>query len=398
MSAPSPRRPWLGLYVTLLAQILASLALSAAPVLAPAVAPELGLAPERVGLFTGLAYAVAMGSGLASGALVARWGATRITLAVLACMAMGLTALVAGHPAMLLLGAAFMGVGYGIVNPAAADILGRHAPLRAPGLFFALKQAGVPIGVGLAGLLMPLGLAWIGWQASALAAAGVCLAVLLMLRPAMRPLEPDSSFVATRPVGWRTNLLAVWQRPALRALCLVSFVYGMLQVAFLTFVVALLHLERGLPLALAAGMLSASQLACVGTRILMGHAADRWISPRVLLGILGLAMAASCLALGLLPVAAPLPLVALVVVAAGATIMGWNGVYFAQLVRIVPREALADSSGAAQVFVFGGAVIGPLIFGALVHQGMAYAQGYVAFAGLGAAAGLLMLLGKPPRH
>jgi MFS family permease len=397
MSADAHRRPWLGLGVTLLTQILATLTLSAAPVLAPAVAPGLGLAPERVGLFTGLAYAVAMASGLASGSLVARWGATRITLAVLACMALSLSVMVAGHPAMLLFGAAIIGLGYGIANPAAADILGRHAPVRAAGLFFALKQAGVPIGVALAGLLLPLGLVWVGWRTSALALAAVSLAALVLMSPAMRPLQSGPDASGARPTHWRGSLLAVWQQPALRTLSLVSLAFGVLQTSFLTFVVALLHLERGLPLALAAGMLSASQAACVFTRVFLGHAADRWVTPRLLLASLGMAMAASCLALGLLPASAPVPLVAVIVVATGATVMGWNGVFFAQLVRSVPREALADSAGATQVFVFGGAMLGPLAFSGLLHLGVTHSQSYMALAGLGAAAGLLMLLAPQPR-
>ena len=53
MPADVTRRPWLALQVTLATQVLASLVMSAAPVLAPAVAPQLGVAPERVGVFMG---------------------------------------------------------------------------------------------------------------------------------------------------------------------------------------------------------------------------------------------------------------------------------------------------------------------------------------------------------
>ena len=391
MSEAPRRRPWLGLSVTLLTQVLATLTLSSVPVLAPAVAPQLGLAPERVGLFTGLAYAVAMCSGLASGAWVARHGPTRLMQVVLACMALGAMVLVVAHPLVLLLAAAAMGVGYGVANPASADILGRHAPVNAPGLFFALKQTGVPIGVALAGVLMPLGLALVGWQGAALGVAGVGLLVMLAIQPAIAPLDGGRHATAVASVGWRASLTTVVRRPLLRTLGLVTFAFALTQQAFLTFVVALLHLERGLPLAWAAGMLSASQVVCVGMRVAMGHVADRWVSPRVLLGSLGLCMAASCLALGLLPAQAPVPLVAGVVVLAGATTMGWNGVFFAQLVRSVPREELADSAGATQFFIFGGAMLGPLLFGAMVHLGVSHALGYVLLAGLAGTAGWVML-------
>ena len=59
MSAPPPH-PWLALSVTLTVQVLVTLALASASVLAPAVAPTLGVAPERIGLYAGVGYLLAM--------------------------------------------------------------------------------------------------------------------------------------------------------------------------------------------------------------------------------------------------------------------------------------------------------------------------------------------------
>lgn len=383
--------PWLALRTTLAVQTYASLALAAAPVLAPAVAPQLGIAPERVGLFIGACYLFAMLSGLRTGAWSARHGPTRVSQALLLVMGAGMVLAAAGPPAAFLLAAVVIGVGYGASNPSAAAILGRHAPPGAPGLFFALKQAGVPAGIALAGLLLPLAFAQFGWRAAIgiTAAAGALLA--LALRPAVRWLDPPAPAPGPVPPGGWGALATTLCHRDIRRVALMSFAYGMTQQGFVTFVVSLLHLERGLPLAVAAGLLAASQVLCAGARVALGHVADRWVAPRVLLGVMGWAMSACCLALALLPAGAPLPLVTLVVLACGATTMGWNGVYFAELVRVAPPAGIGAAAGGAQFFTFAGAMSGPVLFGAIVHLGGSYALGYALFAGLGLVAGSVML-------
>ena len=391
---PPQRRPWLALQVTLAAQVMASFVMSVAPILAPAVAPALGLAPEQVGFFVGGVYAVAMVAGLSSGPLVARFGAGRVTQGVLVVIAAGTILGAIGQPLILFgLAAGLIGLGYGTVNPAAADILGRHAPPGAPGLFFSLKQTGVPIGVGLAGLLMPLGLGLVGWRGAAWAVAFACLLLALALGPAVSRLDGADRTRTEAPdgPGGLSNLLAVLRHPPLRALSLVTCVYALAQQGFVTFVVARLYLELGLSLALAAGLLAASQVACVVARITLGHVADRWVSPRVLLAVVGLCMALNCLALGLLPSEASFAVITLVVIACGATTMGWNGVFFAQLLRTVPREDLVASSGGTQFFIFFGGMLGPVLFSALVQQGGSHALGYLCLAGVTALAALAML-------
>jgi MFS family permease len=387
---PAPR-PWLALQATLAVQMLATMTLSSAAVMAPAVAPQLGLPPERVGLFTGTAYLLAMLSGLALGPWANRIGPARLSQAVLVAAAIGAALATTGLPWMLLLAATLMGLGYGVANPTSAAILGRHAPPGSPGLFFAMKQSGVPIGVALAGLAVPLGLQLFGWRGTAWAAAAICLTAAALLMPAAARLDPPTRGPAPPAAAWAHALAAVLRQPALRRLSLVSLAYAMAQHGFLTFSVTLLTLQAGLPLAVAAGLLAASQVACTVVRVVLGHVGDRWITPRRLLGVLGLAMAASCIALGALSRDTPLALAALVMVACGATTMGWNGVYFAELVRVVPREELAASAGGTQFFTFAGGMLGPFLFAQLLHAGGSYALGYGVLALLAVAAAVAML-------
>jgi hypothetical protein len=110
---------------------------------------------------------------------------------------------------------------------------------------------------------------------------------------------------------------------------------------------------------------------------------------------MGLCMALNCLALGLLPREASLGLTALVVIGCGATTMGWNSVFFAQLLRVVPRQDLVASSGGTQFFLFIGGMLGPVLFGGLVHLGGNYSLGYLCLALMTAIAGWAML--RTPR-
>ena len=123
----SGTRPALALASMLLVQMLAATTFVAASVLAPAVAPTLGIAPERIGLYAGLGYLAAMISGLRSGAWVARLGAMRLTQLGLACCAAGALLAGLGPPQALLGAAALIGVGYGVVNPTSAAVLGQHS-------------------------------------------------------------------------------------------------------------------------------------------------------------------------------------------------------------------------------------------------------------------------------
>jgi len=360
-------------------QMLASMTFVAASVLAPVVAPMLGYAPELIGLYAGLGYLTAMLTGLRSGVWVAGIGAMRLTQAGLMACAAGALLAGLGPAQTLLLAAVLIGVGYGVVNPTAAAVLSQHAPVRARGLFFSIKQTGVPLGVALAGLTMPAGLALLGWRATAVVVAGVCALFAVALGSLVRRLEPPraaAEALTDAPQRPLTLLSSVWRSPILRPLSLASLAYALTQQVYVTFIVSMLNLTLGWALAAAAGLLALSQGLAALARIVFGAVSDRFLPPGWVLVGLGAAMALSCLGLGaaaggLLPVW----LVGAAALACAATAMGWNGVFFGALAQRVPREQMAGVSGAAQFFTFGGGMVGPFVFAQFVSAGGSYAQG-----------------------
>jgi MFS family permease len=385
----APTHPWLALGAMLAVQMLATTALIAASVLAPVVAPQLGIAPERLGTFVALAYLTAMGAGLMSGHWAARIGAVRLSQCGLLACSLGLLVALAGTPLALLAAAVCIGAGYGVTNPAAASVLTRHTPASSYGLFFSVKQTGVPLGVAAAGVLLPLGLAWAGWRTTLALNALLCAAMLLALLTAMARLDPPGAR-STAGSAAGNPLAAVWHDPALRRLSFASLFYALTQQLFLTFAVTWLVLHLHWSLQAAAGLLAASQVVAALARIVFGRLTDRWMPPGRLLAWLGWSMGFFCFGLAWLGPATPPALVVAAVLACSATAVGWNGVFFAGLARMAPPGRMAALSGGAQVFTFAGGMIGPLLFGELVRVGGSYPLAYALFALLPIAMGTVM--------
>ncbi|RPH66542.1 MAG: MFS transporter, partial [Burkholderiales bacterium] len=274
-------------------------------------------------------------------------------------------------------------------------------PLANRGLFFSIKQTGVPLGVALAGLTMPWGLHAFGWRPSVAVAGAACALLALSLWPAIARLEPqlharrrsgaNAAGDGTAPQPPGPGLKSVLRnRPVLR-LSLMSFTFAFTQLCFVTFLVSYLNLALGRSLAVAAGVLAGAQVVSTIARIAWGHVGDRWIDPARLLGALGLAMGASCIGLALLGESASMSLVSLAAAACAATAMGWNGVYFSELARHASQNEMAALAGASQFFTFCGSMAGPVIFAEIVRHGGTYSGAYVAVAALPAAAGAMML-------
>jgi MFS family permease len=416
--------PALALGVTLAVQALAALTLTTPSVLAPAMSRDLGVPAQHVGWLVSAAYLAAMLSGLNGGWLSERHGAVRTSqAAVLACCA-GLLLLATGVPWVLLVAAVVIGVGYGLPNPTSADILSRHAPVHRRGLFFSIKQTGVPLGIALCGVVVAPLLALAGWRAALLVLAGPILLAAIVVGASRRALEapvarlpggarggqgglPDGGkgggkgggepLIAALRARMLLPLREVFAHPPSRRLALASLVYALTQVAFLTFLVSLLNLEHRLSLAASAGLLSASQAASVVARVGWGYVSDRWVDPTRLLGVLGLLMAVGMLLLGLLPTGTPWPWMLAVTVLCAGTAVSWNGVFYADLVRHVPASQVARATGGTQFMTFMGAMAGSAVFAMLVGTLGGYGRVYAVLAVLPAVTGATLLASSARR-
>jgi hypothetical protein len=74
-----------------------------------------------------------------------------------------------------------------------------------------------------------------------------------------------------------------------------------------------------------------------------------------------------------------------------ATVVAWNGVFFADLARQVQPSEVAQATGATQFMTFTGGMLGSGVFALLVSATGSYAAVFGLTALLPAATGLLML-------
>ena len=360
--------------------------------MAPAAAPALGLAPAAIGYFVTTVYLGSMIGTVTAGGWVARFGPILVSQAGLLLCFAGLSAAASAWLPLVLLGALLLGLGYGPATPASSAILVRAAPPHMLALTFSIKQTGVPLGTAIAGALAPLLVLAFGWQAAAIAigvACALCAAALVPVRErydaARDPRAPASIRSAFAPVA-----LVVRDR-ALLELSLVSFVYAGMQITLLAYLVTFLVEDFSLSLVLAGMVMAASQLTSVAARIAWGVFADRFATRRVTLGLLGVGMAAT--AFTALAAGPGWPLWALFAfaMAYGATAVGWNGVFLAEIARRAPRERVSDATGGSAFFTFLGVVVTPPLFHLALTLTGSYGATYAIFGVPALAAGLRLL-------
>ena len=383
----------LPLAITLAVQALASMAMIAPSVMAPVAAAELGVSPQGIGWFVALEYLFAMLSGLACGALIGRFGPVRVCQISVCLAAAGLAA---GTGAMLpavFAAAGLIGSGYGLVNPVSSHILASAAPPRMMSLIFSIKQTGVPLGGALAGVLVPPLVLALSWRWSAVAVALLCLSVALVIQPAR---AADAAAQRGTGTGSAADFFAplgmVFANPPVLELAIVSMIFGSAQLALIAYFVSYLNLELGYGLVAAGLIYSSAHAAGIVGRITWGAVADRWLSPRSMLGLLGVMMALSGMGVAGFSAAWPLSAVILMSALFGASAVGWNGVYLAEVARRAPLGQVGAITGGTQFFTFIGALAAPPLFGFVVGLTGNYGKAYLVFCLLPALAGLRLLL------
>lgn len=386
----------LALIATLAIQALVSMTVLTPPVLAALAAPDIGVASERIGLFTALVYAGAIVSSAGSGALLGRMGPLRLSQWCLGFCALGMSvASLTALPAVAL-GAVVMGLGYGPVTPASSHILIRQTAPDRRALVFSLKQTGVPLGGALAGFIAaPLGL-MIGWRGAALSVAVASLVLALVVEPLRSRFDTHDNVgpvAAQKPLA---GIRLVLRTPPLRRLALSSTTFAATQLSMATFLVTFLTERAAVPLVTAGIVMAVAQGAGVVGRIFLGWIADRFLRAERTLALLGVSMAAAAIATGLISSAWPLPSIFAVTAILGLTGLSWNGVYLAEVAAIAPTGTAGAATGGALSMTFLGIVLGPALFSAVVSLSGSYTLGFCIVATGAFAGGLLAWsVGRP---
>jgi predicted MFS family arabinose efflux permease len=376
-----PRSGWAPLTITLAIQALVSMALLTLPSMAPRVAQALAISPAYLGLYIALAYAGAMTASLAAGAAVARYGAIRVSQAGLVLCAGGLALCATASLPLIAAGALLVGMGYGPITPASSHLLARTTPAHRISLVFSVKQTGVPVGGALAGAIVPSLQQFAGWQQALLAVTAANVACAFVSQTLRKDFDADRD--ASRPLA-AGNLLhpvqLVLADPSLRMLATCSFIFSIVQLSLTTYLVTYLTDSLAYGLVAAGALLSVSQMGAVLGRVGFGFLSDRWLGARRMLAVLSGVMAVSALCTALLPAHPPALLVLPVLFVFGATALGWNGVYLAEVARQAPPGMAGVATGGTLAITFFGVMLGPPMFGALAGIFGSYRVGFGALA------------------
>lgn len=379
------------LIATLTVQSLAAMALLTLPVVAPAVAQSLQISAAYVGLYVAIVYAGAMAASLMSGAAVRRFGAIRASQVALVSCAAGLFLCAIPSVASMVVGALMIGLGYGPITPSSSHLLARTTPAHRMSLVFSLKQTGVPLGGLLAGLIVPGLAGWAGWKIAFVLVGVACLVCALAVQPLYASLDSDRdpSQRLSFGTGLTGPLRMVFSRQSLSVLAAVSFLFSIAQLSLTTYLVTFLHEDLSMGLIKAGAMLAVAQAAGVTGRLLWGYVSDRFLGATRTLIVLALMI-------GVCAVIAPFlkyidlgVVTVLVLLLFGASAVGWNGVYLAEVARQAPPGMASMATGGTLSMTFLGVVIGPPIFGLIAGITGSYG---VAYASLLVPAGLCLWL------
>lgn len=379
------------LLATLASQSLTSVAVFTPAILAPSASADIGISATAIGAFTALVYFLASFSAPIGGTFVARYGAVRVSQVCLVLTATGLAICGLAYFAAVIVGAVLIGLGYGPVTPASSALLVERTPDRMRNLIMSIRQTGVPVGGAFAGLVVPWMAIAIGWRATVLAMAGLTLVFVAALQAIRGTYDHPGVMSTARRPPLTAMLKMVFGHPELRRVSFTAFAYAGMQMCLASYLVVFLTENSGLSVINAGAALSAAMIAGIIGRVLWGVAADHVASARVVLALLGAVMAVCAVLLALVTAAWPFGAVLLLCVVYGATAIGWNGVYIAEIARVAPEGNVAVATGASLAITYLGVVVGPFFFWLIVTLTASYAVafGSAAFVTLIAAASVM---------
>jgi MFS family permease len=363
-------------------QALGTLAILIIPALAPMVARALEVPTSYVGYQVAMVYLAAMSGSLCAGTVVGTFGPCRTGQIAMLVNACGCLLASMPNASVVALGSIIIGGGYGLISPAASELLMRHAPADRRNLIFSVKQTGVPMGGMIAGLVGPTAAIAFGWQAVLWSAAACSLVAAAALEPGRAALDRHrGGSRSPRSLPFRA-LASVMTTPSLRGVALSSLCFSAIQMCVVAFLVVLLVEDLGYDLVAAGAILGVVQIAGALGRILWGYVADLLGDGLgVLLGIASIMTAAAAV----VAVGAALP--AWVVIATfillGVSAVGWNGVYMSEVARLSPAQSVGAMTGASLFFTFAGVLIGPTLFSAVHTVIGSYIGSYALLVGIG---------------
>lgn len=286
-----------------------------------------------------------------------------------------------------LAGALILGLGLAPNNPAGSTMLMRTAPALHRNLIFSIRQAGVPLGGAIAGVSVAPVVARMGLIQTVWIIVAIVMFSLLVVQAFQKRLDVDKGPSNRRwartflsPAALRRAVEVIRSHPSLPLLTGIGISFSIAQASVTAFTATYLVTKHNKDLAEAGQLFAVLLTASTLARIVLGWLADRWRRGLLLLCLL-LLSAGGAIVLLIWSINgqgwALYGCVALV----GATSLGWNGIYMAELARLSPPSLIGDITAAANLFGFAGSFCGPLVFALVASRTSNFDLPYLLVAG-----------------
>jgi MFS transporter, FSR family, fosmidomycin resistance protein len=338
--------------------------------LLPAIGSSLGLSFAQIGSILTCQYAAGAISNIPGGMVVDAVGRKGLLMAI-ALSWIGLPYLVMGltHSYwMLLVCAAFVGIGNNLWHPTAIPLLAQSFPQRR-GLVVSIHAMGGNLGDALAPLVVGPMLAVLNWREVVVTnvVPGLFASVLLLVllgsteeKPVARAARPDAA-------GALARLRMLFANRTVLMLSLGSGVRAMTAMTLLTFLPLFLANQLGYSPAVVGACLFALQAAGFAAAPIAGHLSDRVGRRSIIIS----SMAMSAVVLVAMAFAGNSPLFVLFVAFLGLFLFAIRAVLQAWLLDATPAHMGGTSIGILFGAQAAGAAAGPLIGGVLAdHYGI----------------------------
>lgn len=328
------------------------------PVLAPTLKDAHDLSLLQVGVVLDALWIGTLLTLLPWGVLADRVGERLVLATGLVACAVALVG--AGYAAsfeslILLVGLA--GAAGASVNAASGRAVMQWFPAAERGFALGVRQTAIPVGGLISALVLPA----LALRSAFVFLAALCVAGAVFGAAVIREREGAAEDDVLEPRG----LGATLRDHRLWLLCGASSFYLVAQLAITGFLVLFFHEERGLTTAAAAGVLAGVQVVAAAMRIGGGRWSDRLGSRIRPLRIVGVGSAIT-LAVAVVLLSAPLPLLIASFILAGGLSMSWNGLSFTAAAEIAGRARAGAALGMQQSALAAAGAIVPPAFAAIV--------------------------------
>jgi predicted MFS family arabinose efflux permease len=392
-------RLWLSvLAATVLLQAVSAFLTRVAPTIAPYLMDEVGLPVSAIGHLSAIGTVGSMVFLLIGAPIIRRFGCIRILQIGTAVAALGALMFLVPHAVAAVLAVLLIGLGYGPSPAAGSEVLQRYSPPDRRSLIFSVKQAGVPVGGMMAGLILPpavLAFGVAGAVASCLVISVVAVALVQPLRAEVDAERSKGERIDIGSIFAAGNLLAPFRAvaasPHIAVVALAGTCFATGQGIWFAYLVTFMVLKLDCSLGFAGTVFAVMQATSIFGRIALGWLADRVGSGAVVLAVAGLASALCSIGLAMAQKSWPVATMFALSGLAGVAVSSWNGVQVAEVVRLSPQAHIHTTVAGATMVIFLGYVAGPILFAVLIGATGRYDLGFLAVAAVCTAGAVLAL-------